>query len=281
MEKLKKLYQDYELGSYFDKIKSHAKNAIHIEMMEVEENNIEIGASKIGGLPDLPKDVDWFNNEETKNPMAFIAQLNFAELKPFDTADKLPEKGILYLFYDCSEDAMSWGYDPKDVVGRKIFFYEGSLDTLERKNLAEDSLFEVAKLSFYTQMELPDYTSSLVSKQSLSADGYDDYWRLKEEVMDDVENKVLGHSNNIQDGMELECELVTNGLYCGDSSGYNSPEREKLEKNITNWTLLLQIDSNEELGMFWGDSGKLYLWITEENLKNKQFDDSWLILQCY
>ncbi len=31
--------------------------------------------------------------------------------------------------------------------------------------------------------------------------------------------------------MELECQLVANGLYCGDSSGYEDPGRMSLEKS--------------------------------------------------
>ena len=81
--------------------------------------------------------------------------------------------------------------------------------------------------------------------------------------------------------MELECELVTNGLYCGDETGYNVPKAKGLQKNKDNWTLLLQVDSNyEEAGMIWGDAGRLYFWIKKEDLKNKKFDKCWLISQC-
>ena len=66
-------------------------------------------------------------------------------------------------------------------------------------------------------------------------------------------NKLLGYSDNIQGEMELECELVTNGLYCGNASGYTDPKRKMLEPNAKKWRLLLQIDSNEENGMMWGD----------------------------
>ena len=55
---------------------------------------------------------------------------------------------------------------------------------------------------------------------------------------------------------------------------------KELEKNIDNWNLLLQIDSNDEIDMMWVDSGRIYLWITDENLKNRKFENSWLILQC-
>ncbi len=80
--------------------------------------------------------------------------------------------------------------------------------------------------------------------------------------------------------MELECELVTNGLYCGDPSGYNDPKAKTLEPNAKKWRLLLQIDSNEENEMMWGDVGRLYFWIKKDDLINKNFDKSWFSLQC-
>jgi uncharacterized protein YwqG len=111
------------------------------------------------------------------------------------------------------------------------------------------------------------------------ADGEGDkFW---EEVYNDENlNKLLGYSDNIQNEMELECELVTNGLYCGDLSGYNDPRAKALEPNAKNWKLLLQIDSNEENEMMWGDCGRLYFWIKQDDLLNKQFDKSWFSLQC-
>jgi uncharacterized protein YwqG len=80
--------------------------------------------------------------------------------------------------------------------------------------------------------------------------------------------------------MEEECELVTNGIYCGDASGYNDPRVKSLEPNAKNWKLLLQIDSNDENDMMWGDCGRLYFWIKKDDLFNKNFNNSWVILQC-
>ncbi|WP_301952209.1 DUF1963 domain-containing protein [Campylobacter sp. CCUG 57310] len=43
----------------------------------------------------------------------------------------LPNSGILCLFYDCID--MPWGYDPKDKYGKKVFYFDGNLNELERK----------------------------------------------------------------------------------------------------------------------------------------------------
>lgn len=51
------------------------------------------------------------------------------------------------------------------------------------------------------------------------------------------------------------------------------------DKNLGRWRLPLQMDRNEEIGMMWEDCGRLYLWITDEYLTEKNFDVSLLIMQ--
>ena len=278
IEELERKFKEYELEPLFEYLKKYSKNAISLNPEQMEDSGIEIGVTKFGGLPDLPIDTEWFINEESKKTLGFIAQINFSEIKDFDLENKLPQKGMLYLFYDMEE--MPWGYDPKDKTGKKVFYYFGN-SPLERKqrphNLEDDFLLNSYKLNFDNTIEIPDYWSSLADFE-LSEEENERYWELKEDFAE-KQNKVLGHSNNIQDGMELQCELVSNGLYCGDSSAYESEQRKELEKNIYDWELLLQIDSNDDF--MWGDDGRIYLWIKKDDLKNKKFENSWLILQCY
>ena len=67
---------------------------------------------------------------------------------------------------------------------------------------------------------------------------------------------------------------------CCDASGYTEGRERGLHHNADHWTLLMQIDSNEDLGMMRGDCGRLYLWITQEDFTVKAFEKSWLILRC-
>ena len=80
--------------------------------------------------------------------------------------------------------------------------------------------------------------------------------------------------------MELECELTYNKLYCGDGSGYKQAQKLGIRAGAADWELFMQVDSNDDLGMMWGDCGKLYLWIRAQDLAARNFGASWLILQC-
>lgn len=82
--------------------------------------------------------------------------------------------------------------------------------------------------------------------------------------------------------MQLECQLASNGLFVGNSSGYDDPRRPALEPGAKDWLLLLQIDSDEEnLSTMWGDAGRVYFWIRQQDLQKRDFSNVWLILQCY
>jgi uncharacterized protein DUF1963 len=94
-------------------------------------------------------------------------------------------------------------------------------------------------------------------------------------------HKLLGFADTIQGPMDLEVELVTNGIYCGDPKGYADPRAKELEKNQKQWRLLFQLDSDEAATMMWGDLGRLYFWIREGDLQEQRFDRTWTILQSH
>jgi uncharacterized protein YwqG len=94
-------------------------------------------------------------------------------------------------------------------------------------------------------------------------------------------HKLLGHAQPVQNPMELECALVTGGLYCGDQTGYEDPRAEALGRQADRWRLLLQLDTDDNATMMWGDVGMLYFWIRDDDLKALRFDRTWTILQCH
>ncbi len=151
--------------------------------------------------------------------------------------------------------------------------------------LHEHGNINSATLQFKNEWTLPPWESpySTDLKEILSEEEVDRYLDHKYEWMegDMVTHRIDGYPDAIQGDMYLECQLVTNGLYCGDSTGYEDPRLGELEAGATDWRLLLQIDSEDDLGFMWGDSGRVYFWIREEDCKNKQFEKVWVVLQCF
>lgn len=100
----------------------------------------------------------------------------------------------------------------------------------------------------------------------------------------------LGHHTNhkaggwpdlVQNPMEEECALVTAGIYAGSPEGWHWEEARRILSEPNDWRLLLQIGSDDDAGMMWGDLGRLYLWIRQADLGAGRFDRTWLILQCH
>lgn len=289
LDELKEEMDGRGLSGYFDPLVPFAKNAVTITLDEQEDGRIPVGVSKFGGSPDLPGDVDWFRTQLTDIPMSFIAQVNFAEVSPFDLEHRLPERGMLYFFYDCSLDGMPWGFDPGHSDGWRVFFCDGDPSALSRREAPEDleqedngMVFGSARMCFGASPELPSPESDLTNGLALPEDDalQDAWWEWLDEKAWEPINKLLGHADPIQGGMELECEYVTNRIYCGTPDGYRLAKSRGLDKNAARWNLLMQVSSNESLGMMWGDMGRLYLWITSEDLAARRFENCWLILQC-
>lgn len=245
------------------------------------------GRSKIGGMPDLPKNFVWPTNKGRK--LDFVLQVNLAEASPFDETDMLPKDGLLSFFYDL--DNQPWGFDPKNLEGfRVIHTPDGT--PLQKTEVpdAEYTLLELA-IVCRSALSLPYPGSSdferLNSRTQFTDDEEDVYREFSSRVASDgSENpkdghhRLLGHSENIQGDMKLQAQLVTNGLYCGNSSGYQDPRRKTLEKGADDWVLLLQLDSDDTGEFMWGDSGMLYYWIRREDLAERRFDKVWMTLQC-
>jgi uncharacterized protein YwqG len=86
----------------------------------------------------------------------------------------------------------------------------------------------------------------------------------------------------IQNPMELECEMVTKGIYAGSAEAYADPLIiiSPLRESARDWRLLRQLDSDDDLGWSWGDVGTLYFWCRENDLADRRFDRAWTILQC-
>lgn len=273
----KQKFQDAGLGQHWQKFESILRSEIVIQPEDATDTEIKVGQSKIGGQPDLPKKQTWFKENNGKS-LGFLAQINLSETRQFDKLNQLPSSGLLYFFYSAEQEA--WGFDPKDKDKFKVFYFNGDITDLERtdfpSDLPEHSRYKTCKLSFANSVSAPNWESDIVNGL-LTSEEQDAYVEL---TVDGEITKLLGHSDNIQGTMEDECQLVTNGLYCGDPSGYNDPRAEGLKKGADQWILLFQIDSIDKAGMMWGDVGRVYFWIKRDDLEKKDFDKSWFVLQC-
>jgi uncharacterized protein YwqG len=242
------------------------------------------GSSKLGGTPDLPEDMAW--PECNGIPMALLAQFRMQDVAHYDPHGRLPKSGILYFFYEAREQ--KWGYDPSDRGYWRVIYYDGDLARLRPatspKNLPKENRFRACEVKLCNEITLPSWESENIKQLKLSKDEWDRYVVFPGTSCGEGEtiHRLLGHPEWIQGEMQLQCQLASNGIYVGNSAGYADPRRAILEKGTDDWQFLLQIDSDEgNMGTMWGDVGRVYFWIREQHLKKRDFNNVWLVLQCY
>lgn len=248
------------------------------------EEDLPLGAARFGGAPDLPPGTGWPHRDG--RPLAFLAQIDLAVVGEFFEEPPENLEGWLCFYYDAEEQP--WGFDPKDRAGWVVQQFRGDADTLRRtpppESLPEASVFQPATLVFEPELSLPwpDVFEQLENcSTEEEADAYREVFeQLDLQNADEPIHRLFGWSQNIQSPMEPECQLVSNGLYCGNSSGYEDPRAEALLEDAGEWLLLLQLDTDDTPGWGWGDMGRLYFWIRRQDLLAGDFEQVWCVLQC-
>jgi uncharacterized protein YwqG len=258
-----------------------AEQIIRIKSIPTSDENIPVGASKFGGNPDVPNGFRW--PEWNTVSLAFIIQINLAEIPNIPVTSVLPTKGVLSFFYH--PDQETWGFDPKDVGSwRTYYFQEENLKrepSPEYKSKYMEEPYTPCSANFLITESIPHPDSAFVDQLDLSEREEDAYWELYEKLLgSQARHQLLGNPDVIQNPMELECELTSNGIYTGNGDWLNHPEIEEYRQKSKDWRLLLQVDSDDNAGMMWGDVGMLYYWLKDEKLRKEHFADTWMILQC-
>lgn len=237
--------------------------------------------SHFGGSPSLPATIVWPDFKGRK--LGFLARLSLSEIQTAMPIDWLPSTGALLFFYEMKEQP--WGFDPKDRGSCAVLLVPDLAHASSASDPGGDP--ELCPLPYYgvsfQQVNvLPSWERDSVSPLTLSNAEADVYCELVDQVFgDQPKHQVGGLPAPVQgDAMELECQLASNGLYCGDASGYKDPRAEVLKSDAAKWRLLFQFDSDDDLDVMWGDAGTIYYWIDESAARSGDFTNPWLILQC-
>lgn len=274
---------------------SLARPSVRISARRVPSALVELGDSRIGGVPDVPTGFEWPrwapknqqpgtfarpSDPNSPQPMTFIAQINLGTLPRVD--ESMPDSGWLYFFYDRYHEP--WGFDPDDRGCCRVIYANCERSKLSRIQPPEDAdpdqLAEPCVVEAWPELTLPDDLPTI----EYGDPAFEAYESLRADLAKgggEVQHRLLGHPQPVQNPMELECQLASNGVYCGDSDGYESDTAKLLEAGASDWRLLLQVDSDDDgPGWMWGDVGRIYFWIKQQDLAARNFSGVWLILQC-
>jgi len=114
---LRKITAGTGLEPFYDRILAAARCNISIETVQVEQDEVTMGASRLGGRPDLPPEFEWPYYEQDK-PLEFLAQFNLKDLQDYDLLGDLPKEGMLSFFLHTLGPK-----DPDNARGWKVYHH--------------------------------------------------------------------------------------------------------------------------------------------------------------
>jgi uncharacterized protein YwqG len=269
----------------------------------------QLGASRFGGLPDLPTDLVWPATDGSL--LLFVAQLNLEEVPP-DAC--LPRHG--WLFFFLGSDKVGWNVD------HKVLYWDGSRELLVRRNLPQAPFVETeyrhpfrpAALRFSPAVTLPP-----LFKYPDLDEHYDALLALRNRLVGDpdctkVQSRLLRHPTDYGGDSAAEAYVVSQGrpelihhlhanageqldkeIIKWQAAGEHAVVAElnqlkammpwyhddfaRHEPEIANWQLLLEVNSHQACGMQWWDMGVLQFLIDSRDLAAAGFSRTYACIE--
>ena len=237
--------------------------------MDFKEGATELTDSKLSGIPYLPKDSQWPLDKKTGEKLVFMLQVNFSEVPKMEN---YPESGIMQIFI-ANDDISGIDFDePDNQASWRIIFHENIDNAMEVDeikalmpdlNEAEDVMLpfdpkKEYKVTFKEEMQLPSIDTL---------------------EFDKIFKEHIGAAFGIESVSDLD-DAVSDELFdilCNGGSrigGYPFFTQYEIREENDTHKLLIQIDSVYDDKMdiiMWGDSGVANFFITDEDLKNRDF----------
>jgi hypothetical protein len=285
------------LARRVDDLLALAEPTGRIYIARTDEDELPVGASKLGGRPDLPPGVPWPAWHE---PMAFIAQLNLAEVAPYDVERALPDHGLLSFFYETNGEPLysaGWGLPEGTPPGDypaiderrswRVLYHPGDPAACLRHDLPpglnEAVRFPACAARFAAEVSLPSVDAPAVAALELTD--------AERNALIDIEatinagsweeggHRLLGHPYVLDGSPYVTCEIAARRLdynwYQADPARWRALERAAEQR----WRLLLQVGSSDVALMDWAGGGYLLVCIERDALPARDFSRVWMEMQ--
>jgi uncharacterized protein YwqG len=196
--------------------------------------------------------------------MCFLAQFRLADVAPCDAEGVLPRTGMLSVFCALWVDAL--GESRKDRGAWRVIYHDGAPSDLRRTPPPADASRPLGceAVAFFEVLTLPDCNESEYNSLGLNREESDRYYKLLMDQMqahpwqDEPTHRLLGWPQLVQSEMR-------DSLY---------------PRGHRDWRLLLQLDTHHRPRLLWQGGGRGYFWIRQADLRARNFDKTWLVMQC-
>lgn len=291
---LREALHAWKLHEYADELLAMSRFAFALHAERVSQHSLSQGASRLGGLPDLPAAHTW--PVWRGRSMNFIAQIDLQNLAKLAPDNPLPHTGSLCFWYDLMD--MPWESCKRDAGGFLVQHIPAPIDELRRRALPNDYYFQDdAKngTKTYTPCQLD--VKVVTSLPELPDEYLDARW-IRNEHIEQFEtflrafrgrvlspeprsHQLLGHPWFIQGSMHEDIAMSEWRRQPENANASAYQPRELTESLAAEWRLLAQFDTDPATGFEWGDSGTIYYFIRHDDLAAGRFDRVRGKLECY
>ncbi len=250
----------------------------------------KIGATKLGGCPDLPAQINWPKNSADGQYFSFLGQINLSEIKVFDELKLLPSHGILYFFFNLDsgdEGKVIFSATAEDLESailphelatknktfwQKIFFRKPIRRILKESTVKLEQEYNIPSWDALSLERIYQETKTDIKP----IDAFDE--AIFDAKYEDGESETTSNHHLLGPYQGIQHE--SHELNFVQIKDFQQPSLAEINQALA-WKLLLQIDSDDQLELIWGDWGRVYFFILAEDLKNLNFDRVKIIAECY
>lgn len=250
-----------------------ARPAILLRTRKTPEAKIPLGATKLGGRPDLPAKAEWPTYQD-KKPLAFLAQINLAEIGKLGSPIKgLPAEGLVSIF-------SVWGWmkdddldphtphdgteDKQEECGWTIILHALPGAKLGRRSTPRGvSSFKTAAVEPISILSLPNHR---IEPPLASLKWSDDLNNRFDQMQSDYRSIQMGHWLKNSD------IFASHHLLGGYALFQQEFPEEVLEKGLA---MFLQVGTDSNTEMTWGDGGELTFYADAKALGKGRFERVW------
>lgn len=289
-KKLIEIIEKYGVEPYKKSLTEEIQLSIRLKTTGISCN--ELGKTKLGGCPDLSKNTSWAKSKFYSNHLSFLGQINLEEIKELDENNLLPQKGMLYFFFNLDSgddgivlfstdvDELEKAVPPEEFKEVKKSFLNRILTGKSKKRILKESTVEI-----YKEYEFPSWNSLRLERiQKITG--------TEINPIDAFEHGII--EDSFEDG---ETETTSNHHLLGNYKGIQNEyhELEFINFEITNfenltisqieealkWKLLFQISSDNIIDLNYGDCGRILFFIHEDDLKSQNFENIKISVDSY
>lgn len=197
------------------------------------------GAGQLGGRCSLPPSVSWPTWQQ--RPLDFLARVS------------LPSPSAVDLLFFFDTERLPWGHSESHLGAARVVPIPRSTESSGGVRVSATQI-----------SELPDPFGLHCESLSLSPDELLRLGALRRSLLPARPyHHLFGEPASVQEDPRATCGLMADRLgWAGQS-----------------WLLLLQLDSDDGLGWNWGDEGRLFFCIGDQDLSAGEFGRCWAVVQ--